>query len=282
MPQLLNLLLSGKHNRPIVTDIFYTPNNSPKPVVIFIHGFKGFKDWGHFNLVADYFAQAGFVMVKFNFSHNGTTPEHLTEFADPEAFANNNFSIELDDLGVVIDTICGNNPPINRQEIDAEQVYLIGHSRGGGIAILKAQEDKRVKKIATWASVSEFGKFWSSSVIEQWRSAGVWQVLNTRTGEQLPMYWQLYENYYANLARLHIPTAIKHLQIPLLVIHGTADDAVPLAAASELCANNPQYTQLLVIEQANHVFGASHPYHATQLPEHSQRVCQATAQHFGK
>lgn len=275
-----NIHIKGKHTRPILTDVFYTPNNKPKPIVIFAHGFKGFKDWGHFNLIAAYFAQAGFVFVKFNFSHNGTTPQEPTQFADPEAFANNNFSIELDDLGTVIDALSDNKLPIDTQEIDQQRIYLVGHSRGGGIVILKANEDKRIKKIATWAAVSEFGKFWSPSVIKQWQEKGVWYVMNTRTNEQMPMYWQLYENYYANLNRLHIPTAIKQLRIPTLIIHGTNDDAVPHNAATELYNANQTYTQLLSIAQGNHVFGATHPYHAQQLPKHSQEVCDATIAHF--
>ena len=33
----------------------HLPSGQPKPVVVFVHGFKGFKDWGHFNVLADYF-----------------------------------------------------------------------------------------------------------------------------------------------------------------------------------------------------------------------------------
>ena len=50
--------------------------------------------------MADRFADAGFVFVKFNLSHNGTTIEHPIDFVDLEAFGNNNFAKELDDLGV--------------------------------------------------------------------------------------------------------------------------------------------------------------------------------------
>ncbi|WP_435524823.1 hypothetical protein [Chryseobacterium indoltheticum] len=39
--------------------------------------------------------------VKFNFSHNGTTVEDPENFADLEAFGNNNYSKELSDLGVL-------------------------------------------------------------------------------------------------------------------------------------------------------------------------------------
>ncbi|RMI25822.1 MAG: dienelactone hydrolase, partial [Calditrichaeota bacterium] len=233
MERLLNLQIPGKHGRPIVLDVYFQADGRPKPVVVFSHGFKGFKDWGHWHLVAEAFAGRGFVFVKFNFSHNGTRPENLTEFVDLEAFGNNNFSIELDDLGAVMDYITGEEAPVPREERQPEQLYLIGHSRGGGITILKAREDKRVKKIATWASVSEFGKYWTEEVVKEWQEKGVVYVVNARTGQQMPLYRQLYEDFQRNRDRLDIPAAVKSLTIPFLIVHGTADEAVPYADAVE-------------------------------------------------
>ena len=56
-----------------------------------------------FNLMADEFAKNEFIFYEINLSHNGTTPEKLTDFADLEAFGNNNFTIELADLKDSID-----------------------------------------------------------------------------------------------------------------------------------------------------------------------------------
>ena len=86
--------LPGQEGKPILLDQTISGNGGSKGVVVFCHGFKGFKDWGHFNKVSEMFANAGFVFVKFNFSHNGTSPESPSDFVDLEAFGNNNFSIE--------------------------------------------------------------------------------------------------------------------------------------------------------------------------------------------
>lgn len=275
-----NIALAGKHGRPILTDVFWVSDQHPKPVIIFVHGFKGFKDWGHFNLLARNFAAAGFVLIKFNFSHNGTTPQSPSDFEDLEAFGNNNFSIELDDLGVVIDALTDGCLPVPSREVDVEQIGLIGHSRGGGIVLLKAGEDDRVKKVATWASVSEFGKFWSGNAMQKWQDDGVMYVENARTKQQMPLYWQLYENYFANLNRLHIPSVVKKMTIPLLIVHGTADTAVPYTTATflhELCP----HSQLLCIENGDHTFGGKHPYPADEaLPTDAERVYQETVRFF--
>ena len=41
-----NLILKRKDNKSIVYDLFYEESNTPKPVIIFCHGYKGYKDWG--------------------------------------------------------------------------------------------------------------------------------------------------------------------------------------------------------------------------------------------
>ncbi|MES2730386.1 MAG: hypothetical protein V4714_01515 [Bacteroidota bacterium] len=127
------VLASVHHQRLFGVDATFTNDSKRKPVVIFIHGFKGFKDWGHFNLIADAFAQADMVFIKLNLSHNGTALDFPEDFADLEAFGHNNFSIELDDVGVLIDYLFSANCVIPSTEIDLQRLYLIGHSRGGGV-----------------------------------------------------------------------------------------------------------------------------------------------------
>ena len=121
-----NIIIQGKHSKPILLDFGYNATGVKKPVVVFAHGFKGFKDWGHFNKVMEYFIENDFAFLKFNFSHNGGTVEQPIDFPDLEAFGNNNYTKELDDLRTVVDWIVATG----NEEIDADQIYLIGHSRG--------------------------------------------------------------------------------------------------------------------------------------------------------
>ncbi len=278
MKVLRNIVLEGKYNKPILTDVFYHENINKAPVVIFSHGFKGFKDWGHFNRVAEAFVNAGFVFVKFNFSHNGTTPQQPDEFADLEAFGNNNFQIELDDLGTVLDFVFWKENQFH-QNIAADKIYLLGHSRGGGISILKAWKDPRISKLAVWASVNEFGKFWTPDIMEQWKNEGVMYVLNSRTGQELPMYYKAYENFYDNKNDFDIPTSVRTLNIPFLIVHGTADTTVSVNKAHEMHEWNST-SELLIIEKADHVFGAKHPWAEKHLPPNSEKAVEATLEFF--
>jgi pimeloyl-ACP methyl ester carboxylesterase len=275
-----NIILQGRHGRPFLADVFYKKDGIRKPVVIFSHGYRGFKDWGPYNVVAERFAKAGFVFVKFNFSHNGTTIDNPVEFADLKAFGNDNISIELDDLGVVIDWVCSAGFPVEETEVDKEKLYLMGHSRGGGISILKAREDRRVKKLCTWASLSEVSKYWTQEQLDQIKRDGIIYLPNKRTGQQMPIKWQMYEDYYAHLDRLFVPDAVRQLQIPFLIIHGTKDETVPVANAIEMHTWN-KGNRLFLIEGANHNFGAKHPWtEGEALSEDTEDLLKETVEFY--
>jgi dienelactone hydrolase len=275
-----NILLEGSEGKPMPTDIFYQPDSKLKPVIIYAHGFNGFKDWGNFDIIAKQFAAAGFVFIKFNFSHNGTTPSHPEDFADLEAYGQNNYTKELHDLQAVIDwSLDHHNGFANN--IDTRKLFLIGHSRGGGIVILKAAEEKKVKAIATWASVSEcktpWGA-WNEKKMNEWKQTGVQYYLNSRTRQQMPLYYQLHEDYLNHIERLDILKAIKNLEIPVLICHGTNDEAVPVSKAHLLRVANPAATLFLVV--SDHVFGRKHPWTEQGLPRPMQQVVDTTIHFF--
>jgi len=267
-----NILLDDKHGRPVVTDIFYDEKETRKPVVIYAHGFNGFKDWGGFDIIAKLFAEAGFTFVKFNFAWNGTTPGNPEEFTDPEAYGNNNYTKEMDNLGTVIDWVADDGNPY-AGHIDTAKIYLLGHSRGGGIALLKAAEDDRVKAVVTWASVSECKTPWGSWTREklaEWNKNGVAFITNSRTKQELPVYYQLYEDYQLNEDRLNIEKNIKKLHIPVLICHGLQDTSVPVAKAHLLKEWYPAAE--LFIAEGDHVFGRKHPWTEDHLPHEMQAV----------
>ena len=269
MKQITNFVIAGKHDKPILTDVFYQENQQPKKLIIFCHGYKGFKDWGAWNLMAKAFAEAGFFFVKFNFSHNGGTVTQPIDFPDLEAFGNNNYTKELDDLETVIDWCV--NTKTYTQEIDKTNIALIGHSRGGGIVLLKAHEDFRVQKVVTLAAVSDFGKRTATiGNLQDWQKEGVKYVMNGRTQQKMPHFYQFYENYMQHKERLNIEKATKKLNIPHLIVHGDADTSVLIEEAEQLKKWNPA-ASYKIIENADHVFNVAHPwqekYMSNQLKE---------------
>lgn len=273
-------LPSPHSEKRFLFDVRFLKNQTKKPIIIFIHGFKGFKDWGHFNLLADYFAENGFVFCKLNLSHNGTSPEHPTTFSDLEAFGNNNFSKELDDIATMIDYFHSPQSGVPDEEMDTNALFLLGHSRGGGIALLKANEDNRVKAVVTLAAISDLQKGWTKEKLAKWKEEGVLHVYNGRTNQNMPLYYQIVEDFNAHKDRLDIPRAVKNLNKPALIIHGTQDETLPTTMAHDIKSWGPQ-AELLILEGANHTFGGYHPYPLKTLPLESLKAAEAV-NHFLK
>lgn len=266
-----SVVIQGKHKK-IILDFQYLTNGLPKPIIIFCHGYKGFKDWGAWNLMALTFAEAGFCFIKFNFSHNGGTIKEPFDFPDLKAFGNNNYTKELDDLEAVIDWVYSNETI--QKEINCHQISLLGHSRGGGIVSIKAEEDTRIKNLITIAGVSDYSvRFPKGIALEAWKKDGVYMVENARTKQQMPHYFQFYQNFIENENRLTIKRAVSNLKIPHLIIHGDADTSVSVEEAQKLHQWNPNST-LKIIKDANHVFETSHPWKSMDIPPHLNQVIQ--------
>jgi len=273
------ILHSKYHKRPFSIDITYVPDGLPKPVILHVHGFKGFKDWGYFNNLSDYAARHGYVFIKMNFSHNGTTPDHPLDFVDLEAFGLNNFTIEQDDMGRVIDFIFSEDFPVEKKELDPGRFFLTGHSRGGAAVILKGYHDKRVKAIASWAGINNLASHFSANEVKKWKEEGVVFIENTRTKQQMPLYYQLVENYLANEAALNVPNAIKAFRKPMLIVHGSEDMTVPVEVAYLTQKWNANVV-LFIVENSDHVFGGGHPWNGKKLPADAQKVIDKTIGFF--
>jgi len=252
--------IPGAKGRSMLADLTFDDANKYAPLVIFAHGFKGFKDWGAHNLVAQYFAESGLRYLKFNFSHNGTTNDKPAEIADLISFADNTFSIELQDLEAVIGFVCGGSA---MKAVTG--VYLIGHSMGGGISIIKTAKDKRITKLVTMASISGFRNLWPEEIETQWRLQGISYFLNKRTGQYLPLKVSALIDLDKNPARLDILAKAAEIKQPWLIVHGDSDPTVPLARAEELKKAQPG-AELSVIPGGDHTLGASHPYTESSLP----------------
>lgn len=265
---------SEHHNKPIVTDVYYKQNDCKKPIVIFCHGYKGYKDWGAWDLVATSFAESDLFFLKFNFSHNGGTLENPIDFPDLEAFGENNFTIELDDLESVIDWITSNET--YKSEIDLQNITLIGHSRGGGTVIIKASENKKVTRVITWNGVSDFGeRFSKGEKLEEWKNSGVIYVLNGRTKQEMPHYYQFYLNFKKNENRLNIKSAIQKLSKPQLIISGEEDTVVHPVEGENMYSWNSK-SKWIVMDGMNHTLGSKHPWNEDVLPIYLKNAIQTS------
>jgi uncharacterized protein len=195
----------SKHSLPgslgqVLIDLRAGGRTSPRPAVVVLHGFKGFKDWGMFPPLAERLAQAGFSALTLNLSGSGV--DDAGEFSLPDRFGHNTFSAELEDAGRVIDALM-------RGELGVpapSSMGIIGHSRGGGIAILQTARDSRVRALVTWSAISRVER-WPPDQRSAWREAGHTEIRNARTGQLLRLYPDVLDDIEQHAEALDIVAA---------------------------------------------------------------------------
>jgi dienelactone hydrolase len=266
--------LASRLGEPIRGDLRLPGGPGPHPVVVCCHGFKGFKEWGFHPWLGERLAEAGLAAVHFGFSRNGSRADG-GDVEDLEAFRANTLSIERDDLDTVVDAVLSGTLDAS---LDPARLGLLGHSRGGGIALLGASERPEAKALVTWAAVSRFDRIADEATLAEWRRTGVYEVVNSRTRQRLPMGVAFLDDVLANLVRLDLRAAAGRLEAPWLLVHGSADETVPVAEAGELRAASGGRAELLAVEGAGHTFGAVHPF-AGPTP-HLEAAVEATVAHL--
>lgn len=259
----MSLSLHGKVG-DILVDVRKPRLSAPGPAVVILHGFKGFKDWGMFPALAGQLANAGFTAVSFNTSGSGV--DDAGHFTRLDHFRRNSFSAEIADLLTVIAALeagkLGAAAPTS--------IGVVGHSRGGGIAILAARESPSIRALVTWSAISTVRR-WTGGELARWHRDGFLSILNTRTGDQLPLGPDTLHDIEKHAeGRLNIQAAAAALKIPWLLVHGTADESVPSSEGTTLAAAAPATTRALFVEGAGHTFGAVHPFQG--MTPHLERV----------
>lgn len=265
-----NAVYTGANDRESLIDLEVPEKLQCRHLVLFVHGYKGFKDWGAWNLVQDYFVERGIGFCKFNLSHNGGTVEDPIDFPDLDAFAENRYTYEVEDIACALDWV-GKNIDLSEM-----RVHLIGHSRGGADVIL-AGKDERVDSITTWSSIADIEKrFPQGEELEKWKETGVRTVKNGRTNQDMPHNFSIYEDWELNKSLLNIEDHAKSLRKPCLHLHGDIDDAVSIIDSENLSS----WTEgkLIIISDGDHTYGSKHPWTDDQLPPKLYEVCSLSRQ----
>jgi len=238
----------------ILVDVRTGDREHPRPAVLVLHGFKGFKDWGMFPPLAERLARAGFTAVSFNVSGSGV--DDAGEFAFPERFADATYSGDLGDIRSVLRAVRAGNfgcPP-------ASSVGFVGHSRGGGLGVLAAASDPGIAALVTWAAISHVDRFPPEEVAE-WRRRGQIDIVNSRTGQVLPIGTDLLDDVDRHRdTTLNVAKAAGRVAAPWLIVHGDDDLSVPVAEAHALHAASRPSTELLVLPGTGHTFDTAHPW----------------------
>jgi pimeloyl-ACP methyl ester carboxylesterase len=234
---------------------FGLQNIKSSPCIILVHGFKGFKDWGFFPYTAKHFADKGFCVLSFNFSHNGVDDQGIS-FNRLDKFAKNTVSLEVSEL---VQIITAYKNGFFEQNV-FNKICLVGHSRGAGVALLSSLIEK-VDAYTIWASVEKFDRYTERQKTE-WRKQGFVEVLNSRTNQMMRMNVDLLENIEKNKdGSLSIEKAVKSLGKPLLIIHSEQDVTVPVTEGEKIFDwSDKKKSDFQKIPACGHTFDIVHPF----------------------
>ncbi len=225
----------------------------PRSAVAVVHGFKGFRDWGFFPYLCTALAAEGHAVVSFDFALNGMGPDR-SRFSDLDAFRRNTLTRELDELRAILALLASGALTPRRPR----SLGVMGHSRGGALALLAAREDPGVAALVTWGAVSRFDR-WTAETVEEWRRRGETHVFDQRTGQHLPLGVDLLDDFLANRERLDLVRAASELRAPWLIVHGRDDLTVSEAEGRELARASGR-ARLVLVEGAGHTFEVGHPF----------------------
>lgn len=253
-------------DRTVRGNVHPARNAAPEASVVVLHGFKAFKEWGMFPYVAEKLAET-FDVVRINLSRCGVGPS-LTEFDELEKFGRQTIGGDLEDVAAVVDRIRDGRLPLPagvRQPLPS-RVVLLGHSRGGGEAIVHALDcPDTVAGVVSWNGTVSFGEMFGEAALRSMREEGEAFVENARTKQLMPLTREIAEELDANANRYDIVGRIGTLRVPLVLVQGDMDHDRLLRGSERLTAANPAIRRIRV-PGGYHTFGAVHPFAGTTAP----------------
>jgi len=254
------------------------PERVGGPVVVCVHGFKGFKDWGFWPETSTRLSKAGYGVVRFNFAHSGIGPD-LQTFSEPGLFETGTYTREAEDLREVLSRLAARRLP-GAESMDLSRVGLLAHSRGAvSVLAVAASGEFPVRSVALWNPVSSV-TWWDEEVRERWREAGFREIVNTRTGQVFRVKTALLDDAEGNRERLDPVVNAESLRVPLLSVVALADESVAPASGRRLASAAGQFGSLHEVAGTGHTFGAAHPF-AGSTPALEEAIL-ATREHFDR
>jgi esterase/lipase len=147
-------------------------------------------------------------------------------------FEETSLTSRIEDLESALDLV---------EEQGYESVGVMGSSLGGTVAVLTTAKDKRVKALVTWATPCILNELFRGEVIKG------------------------FETLRQDVGNYNVAKAVKDMHRPVLIVHGSLDELVPLAHAKVLYENATKPKNIQIIEGADHRF--TNPLHREKATE---------------
>lgn len=231
---------------------------TPTASVTLSHGLKGFSGYGFLPVLAARLAAVLPVVVhRYNGSHSGMTRDESV-FARPDLFGRETWDSVVCDVRAVTRAARVGELPGTRA---GRRVINAGHSRGGTGCLLSAGRDGASAEKADGV-VSVSAPSWCCRDVAGTREVldaqGYLDMTSARTGQVLRTERVWLERQLADPAGHDVLRLCERISVPLLVVHGEADETVPVSCGREI-ASAARGGALVVIAGCDHVMNTAHP-----------------------
>ena len=209
---------------------FQQGHKTENMIIVLGHGVTGNKDRPFLVALTEALSNAGISTLRMSFSGNGDSDGR---------FEAATISKEVEDLGCVINALDGWN------------VLYIGHSMGGAVGVLRASQDSRILGLISLAGMVHTEAFAQREFRDVTPDQGfMWDEPSCPLSQAF-----IHDMSAIGTVVTHAPS----IQIPWLLVHGTADDVVPLQDSQDIFERANEPKRLAQIEGADHVFSEHTP-----------------------
>ncbi len=219
--------------------VVYEPRQpEAKASIVCLHGFPGSIKGRTAKRLGPALVKKGYRVLQFNFSG---TPDSDGKFEQKL------MSREVKDTKAAIDFFLKKYP--------SEKLVLFGHSTGAIDAGLYAHKDKRVKGLVLSGCVGKLSQavrydFTDEQVREFWTKGYASYTARGHWSDGLRIKKAFYDEFFT----LDLPGSIAKYRGATLVVHGNADDAVPVKHAKEAYTAARKPKRLVIIPGADHAY----------------------------
>lgn len=255
--------LPGSRGLPIRGST-HLPAEDPRAVMLVVHGFKGYKEYGMFPWLASRFAAAGHVVHRVNLSHSGM--DHGHGAFDDEVFVQDTWNRGVEDLLILLEAI-----DRGRLAGQGRGAVLFGHSRGGATCLLAAGRHGREEafgpvtgliSLSSPASLNRMPQTDAATLLEQ----GTLATPSSRTGQTLHIGAGWLQEQRDDPAGHDLLRQVESIRCPVGLIHGADDPTVPPSDAVTIAQANPGKVRVHVVGDGDHVFNTPNPFPADGEP----------------
>lgn len=138
---------------------------------------------------------------------------------------------------------------------DATPVTLIGSSFGGLTAAWAAQQHPQIQRLVLLAPAFQFLEHWlprlGAEQVQRWQAEQYLSVYHYGAGRSLPLNY----NFIRDAAQYS--EAQLQRSIPTLLLHGQADDVIPIPASRQFATSRP-WVKLLELDSDHALTNVSH------------------------